>query len=100
MAEMQDRLVEKYGKERSVHLQIVNAIWCLAQAIEYAQSLDPTVVRDAWENLDTMETPYGTGHISGLETYGIRHAISHPEPYQLLDNGEAKFGGWVDVRVP
>jgi ABC-type branched-subunit amino acid transport system substrate-binding protein len=100
MAEMQNRLIAKYGSERSIHLQIVNCIWGIAEAIRNAQSLDPTVVRDTWEKLDTIETPYGTGHISGMETYGIRHAISHPEPYLLLDNGVAKFGGWADVRVP
>jgi len=100
MAEMQNRLIAKYGAERSIHLQIVNCIWAMAEAIRHAQSLDPTVVRDTWEKLDTIETPYGTGYISGLETYGIRHALSHPEPYLLLDNGVAKFGGWADVRVP
>ena len=100
MAEMQNRLIAKYGAERSIHLQIVNCIWAMAEAIRHAQSLDPTVVRDTWEKLDTIETPYGTGYISGLETYGIRHALSHPEPYLLLDNGVAKFGGWADVRIP
>jgi hypothetical protein len=38
--------------------------------------------------------------MGGQKTYGIRHALSHPEPYQILDNGEAKFGKWVEVRVP
>ena len=100
MDEIQQRLLATYGKERSIHLQIFNSIWAIAKAIEAAQSLDPTVVRDAWEKLDTIETPYGTGHMGGLETYGIRHALAHPEPYQILDEGVAKFGAWVDVRSP
>ena len=100
MAEIQKRLLATYGKERSIHLQIFNSIWALANAVEAAQDLDTTAVRDTWEELDTIETPYGTGHMGGLKTYGIRHALSHPEPYQMLDKGQAKFGDWVDVRVP
>jgi branched-chain amino acid transport system substrate-binding protein len=100
MAEIQERLLATYGKERSIHLQIFNSIWALVNAVEAAQDLDTTAVRDTWEELDTIETPYGTGHMGGLQTYGIRHALSHPEPYQMLDKGQAKFGDWVDVRVP
>jgi branched-chain amino acid transport system substrate-binding protein len=100
MAEIQKRLLATYGKERSIHLQIFNSIWALVKAVEAAQSLDTTVVRDKWEKLNTIETPYGTGHMGGLKTYGIRHALSHPEPYQMLDKGRAKFGKWVEVRVP
>jgi len=100
MAEIQKRLLATYGKERSIHLQIFNSIWALAKAVEAAQNLDTTAVRDAWEELDTIETPYGTGIMGGLKTYGIRHALSHPEPYQILDKGQAKFGDWVEVRVP
>jgi branched-chain amino acid transport system substrate-binding protein len=100
MAEIQKRLLATYGKERSIHLQIFNSIWALVKGVEAAQSLDTTVVRDKWEKLNTIETPYGTGHMGGQKTYGIRHALSHPEPYQILDNGEAKFGKWVEVRVP
>jgi branched-chain amino acid transport system substrate-binding protein len=100
MAEIQKRLLATYGKERSIHLQIFNSIWALVKAVETAQSLDTTVVRDKWEKLNTIETPYGTGHMGGQKTYGIRHALSHPEPYQILDNGEARFGKWVEVRVP
>ena len=100
MAEIQKRLLATYGKERSIHLQIFNSIWALVKAVEAAQSFDTTVVRDKWEKLNTIETPYGTGHMGGLKTYGIRHALSHPEPYQMLDKGRAKFGKWVEVRVP
>lgn len=100
MAEIQKRLIEKYGKERSIHLQIFNSIWAMAKVIQAAQSLDTTVVRDSWEKMDTIETPYGTGHMGGEKTYGIRHALSHPEPYQILKTGNPKFGDWVDVRVP
>jgi hypothetical protein len=100
MAEIQKRLLATYGKERSIHLQIFNSIWALVKAVEAAQSLETSVVRDKWEKLSTIETPYGTGYMGGQETYGIRHALSHPEPYQILDNGEAKFGKWVEVRVP
>lgn len=100
MAEMQNRLIAKYGAERSIHLQIVNCIWAMAEAIRHAQSLDPTVVRDTWEKLDTIETAYGTGLMGGQQTWGVNHAVCHPVPVQLIDNGEVKFGAWIEVQIP
>jgi hypothetical protein len=56
------------------------------------------VVKAKWEIMDTVETLFGTGILSGDETYGIKnHAIGHPMPYQKLMNGEVSPGGWVDV---
>jgi ABC-type branched-subunit amino acid transport system substrate-binding protein len=33
------------------------AIWVLAQAIQHAQSLDPTVVKNAFEKMTKIDTP-------------------------------------------
>jgi branched-chain amino acid transport system substrate-binding protein len=96
MKEIVKRLTATYGAQRSVHLQIFNSIWCQAQAIQAAQSLDPTVVRDKWAGMDTMKTPYGDGHIGGKVTYGINQAVSHPEPVVVLDKGVIKSGGYID----
>jgi ABC-type branched-subunit amino acid transport system substrate-binding protein len=100
MAEIVKRLFNKYGGQRAIHLQIFNSIWTMTKVIEAAQSLDTTVVRDKWEKMDTIENAYGIGHMGGQISYGIRHALSHPEPTSILDNGQVKFGMWVDVRTP
>ena len=77
-----------------------NAVWTMLEAIQVAQSLDPTVVRDTWEKLDTIETAYGTGLMGGQQTWGVNHAVCHPVPVQLIDNGEVKFGAWIEVQIP
>ena len=82
-----------------MHLQIVNSIFEFAQVIQKANSLDTTVVRDTWEKLDTLETPYGIGRVGGLKTYGIKHAVSHRMPVQIVENGTPKFATWIDVGI-
>jgi branched-chain amino acid transport system substrate-binding protein len=96
MKEIVKRLTATYGAQRSIHLQVFNSIWCQAQAIQAAQSLDPTVVKDKWASMDTIKTPYGDGRIGGKTTYGINQAVSHPEPVVVLDNGVIKSGGYID----
>jgi branched-chain amino acid transport system substrate-binding protein len=100
MKEIMDRYYAQYGSEAGIHMQTPNCLFILKQVIEKAQSFDTTVIKDTWETMDTFDTAYGTGHLGGLETYGIKHAISHPDMTQVLDNGEVKFGAWEDVRVP
>lgn len=96
--EICDRLGTQYEEQGVIYMMTGNSLWVLAQVIEAAQSLDPTVVKDKWEAMDTVETLFGTGILSGDETYGIKHhAIGHPLPYQKLMNGEVSPGGWVDV---
>jgi hypothetical protein len=63
----------------------------LAKVIQAAQSFDTTVVREKWKKMDTVETVYGPGHMSGEKIYGIRQARSHPEP-SILNKGQVKFG--------
>jgi branched-chain amino acid transport system substrate-binding protein len=92
----------KYGEPPIywVALGFDNA-WMLLQAIEAAQSLDPTEVRDHWEKMDTMKSAFGgVAHVGGMETYGIRHTITHPIPVIGLMNGEIKIMKWIDFRMP
>jgi branched-chain amino acid transport system substrate-binding protein len=96
--EICDRLGTQYEEQGVIYLMTGNSLWVLGRVIEAAQSLDPTVVKAKWEIMDTVETLFGTGILSGDETYGIKnHAIGHPMPYQKLMNGEVSPGGWVDV---
>jgi ABC-type branched-subunit amino acid transport system substrate-binding protein len=91
----------KPGEKRALHLETPNGLWCLLHAIQDAQSLDPTVVRNHWEKMTTIPgTLFGTGKMGGKETYGIRHVVATPVPFSRLMNGELTFGKWVDTVSP
>ncbi len=93
--------LEKPGKVRALHLETATALWSLLTAIQDAQSVDPTVVKNHWETMNTIPgTPYGNGKMGGKETYGIRHAVATPIPFARLMNGEVKFGRWVETVSP
>jgi len=102
LEEFIDRYYEKSGEVRSIILQTSNALYIVPQLIEKAQSLDPTAVKDSLQNVEEVETVWGTGHMCGEETYGIsNHAVCHPYCLQYLDeNGEVQLGGWFEVNVP
>jgi len=95
------KLTSEYGGDLNLlALNGFDCVWCMAQAIEAAQSLDTTAVRDVWEQMDPIETVYGTAHLGGLKTYGIQHTVAMPVAIELLDNGVPKFGAWVNVNLP
>jgi branched-chain amino acid transport system substrate-binding protein len=100
MNELSKRVIAKFGDVGSMHFETANGIWELPQVIQKAQSLDTTVVRDTFEKMDTIETLFGVGHLGGLQTYGLRHSVSHPLPVTTLINGVVASGGWVDFTVP
>jgi branched-chain amino acid transport system substrate-binding protein len=95
------KLIDEYGGPLNLlALNGFDCVWCMAQAIEEAQSLDTTAVRDAWEKMDPIETVYGTAHLAGLKTYGIKHTVAMPVAIELLDNGVPMFGAWIEVNLP
>jgi len=101
MQEIIDTLREQRGEERSVFFHQANAAWVLMKAIEAAQSLDPTVVKETLESMGTIDTILGEGTICGSETFGINHAVAHPQQYQLIVNTEEVKGGCIyDVYIP
>ncbi len=77
-----------------------DALWCLVQAIEKAQSLDTSEVAAAWEKMPTIETSLGTGHMGGLKTYGINHLVVRPLPITKLEKGNIQFIGWFMPNIP
>jgi branched-chain amino acid transport system substrate-binding protein len=96
--EMQRRLKAKYGHEAMFSGAAgFDTIWLITQAIEAAQSFDPTVVRDKWETMKTMKSVYGTAHLGGLKTYGINHTMSHPAPIVSFVDGVPKVMKWMDA---
>jgi branched-chain amino acid transport system substrate-binding protein len=85
-------VLDKYGVEVTFgHTAGWEALWCLAQAIEAAQSLDTTIVAKTWEKMKSIETLYGQGEMTGMEDFGINHVIRKPRPLTRLENGEVKF---------
>jgi len=93
--------MSKPGQQRAFHFETPNGLWSLLVAIQDAQSVDPTAVKDHWEKMDMIRgTLFGDGKMGGKETYGIRHCVSTPVPYTRLMNGELKFGRWVASVSP
>jgi len=92
---------DKFGREACTDdILGWETLWCMTQAIEAAQSLDPTVVRDTFEKMESIETPCGTGKMGGLETYGINHVIIRPAALTRIMNGEAEFITWFMPELP
>jgi len=74
-----------------------NSIYILLNVMRAADSIDPDVVKAKWESLDTIETLYGKGIISGDQTYGIKnHAVAYPWPYEIMMDGKVSSSGWID----
>ncbi|MBN1366325.1 MAG: ABC transporter substrate-binding protein [Dehalococcoidales bacterium] len=97
--ELIHRMQTKYNEAFAAGFN-ANCLYVLLQAIEKAQSLDTTVIRDTWESMTTIDSLYGKGTMGGLQTYGIKHAIVHPIPTQLIMNGEYTMGPWVQISIP
>jgi branched-chain amino acid transport system substrate-binding protein len=96
------KMIAKRGKEQFGEAYVTTVwgfqgMYVLFQAIEKAQSLDPTVVKKTWEQMKSIDTVYGPGRMGGLKTYGINHTVCHPCPIQALQNGQVKWVKWVDV---
>jgi ABC-type branched-subunit amino acid transport system substrate-binding protein len=95
--EVAARIKEKYGVEvTSAHCMGWEALYCLTQAIEAAQSLDPTVVAKTWEKMKKIDTLYGAGKMGGLKDFGINHVVMKPRPVTCLDKGKVKFLKFIE----
>ena len=92
--------LDKYGHFNLDYLQGWDGIWCLVQAIEKAQSLDPFVVAETWGKMNRIETAYGAGTMGGLKTYGVNHVVVKPFPISRLVNGEPEHVKWILPEVP
>jgi branched-chain amino acid transport system substrate-binding protein len=96
-----EKCTDKFGIFQISHHSGGNVIYVLLEAIDAAQSLDPTVVRDTWEEMGDFQTLYGTGHLGGLKTYGINHLVCYPSIlYGLGKGGEKEIREWVEVGSP
>jgi branched-chain amino acid transport system substrate-binding protein len=60
----------------------------------------PIVQKLTASKADALMQVNGLGWMGGQKTYGIKHAVNHLCPILLLDNGQAKFGAWIEVHTP
>jgi branched-chain amino acid transport system substrate-binding protein len=103
MLELQERWETKFGTDFQPNFESYqgwDSLWCLVQAIEAAQSLDPAVVKTAWENIESIETCYGTGHMGGLQTYGINHLVVRQQCISRLEEGQVELIEWFMPEFP
>jgi branched-chain amino acid transport system substrate-binding protein len=77
-----------------------DSLWCMCQAIEKAQSLDPTVVAKTWEKMDKIETCFGTGKMGGQATYGVNHVVVRPIPISQLKAAQVSIVKWTMPIIP
>ncbi len=98
--EINERSQAKYGRTSPTYVWGFNAPYCLVQAIEEADSLDPAVVKDSWEKMNSIKTVYGDGRMGGMSTYGINHTVSYPMPLSALQDGEVVWIKWQEVPLP
>lgn len=97
------RIVEQYDEEVAANFSgyTASCLYTLLDVMKSCGSIEPDVVKAAWENGDEFDSLYGMGKVSGSETYGIdNHALSRPTPFTYLENGEAVFGGWIETYIP
>lgn len=78
----------------------VNCLYVLLELMKDAGSVEVEDVRAYIESAETVESIFGTANICGVETYGVKHIISHPNSTTKLVDGEVVFGGWIDCYVP
>jgi branched-chain amino acid transport system substrate-binding protein len=82
--------------KRNIYGLAPNALIMIKYAIEQADSLDPTVVRDKWETFTTIPTLFGDGFPTGNQLYGLKnHAWAYPVPVALLMNGQIEVKPWI-----
>ena len=85
---------------REEHIRGWEMLWVLAQAIEKAQSIDPVEVAQAFETLEDFDTPFGTGQMGGLETFGVNHVVLAPQAISSIMDGEVEQVKWFVPSIP
>lgn len=86
------RIKAKYGVDLLyAHIAGWEALWTLVQAIEKANSLDPTKIAETWEKMETIDAMYGKAKMGGMEAFGINHVMMRPVPITRLNKGKVEF---------
>lgn len=77
-----------------------SAVWALAQAIEKAQSLDPDKIVTTWQNMESIQTPWGQGKMGGRKTFGLNNMVIPPIPVSRLKEGKVDSTEWYKPEMP
>ena len=92
--------MEKYKECNFDYTRQWDSFWWLIQAIEKAQSLDPTAVAKTWEKMDRFESSAGPGKMGGQQSYGINHIGVLPFAVTRLNKGEMEHIDWFVPNIP
>jgi branched-chain amino acid transport system substrate-binding protein len=86
-------LVEKTGAQFILDsVNVLNATTIMLAGIQAAQSFDTDKVKTALEGLNTIETPWGTGTMTGEDLGGLKHMIKLEKvPMSWIKNGKIQF---------
>jgi branched-chain amino acid transport system substrate-binding protein len=69
---------------------VYDASWMLVQAMEKADSLDPTKVRDVLETSEFNVIEGTKGRFGGEKIYGMNHQLYRPVYMSIIERGEIK----------
>lgn len=97
-----DREVKDYGPGivDSYNGYGVDNLYELLYVMQQCKSTDVETVEKEWESLTTIETPNGPAKVTGMQTYGVKHAVELPTPVSLLQDGKVVMGGWMLPDIP
>jgi branched-chain amino acid transport system substrate-binding protein len=98
--EIRKNLLEKYKECNFDYLRQWDSFWWMVQAIEKAQSLDPSEVAKIWEKMDRIESSTGIGKMGGQQSYGINHIGVLPFAVTRMVKGELEHAGWFTPEIP
>jgi branched-chain amino acid transport system substrate-binding protein len=100
MKEMAQLVKTKFGTDSPMdYFNGIETIWNVAQAIEHAQSLDPTVVRDSFDKTKDFKTIYGPGKVGGKKFYGRDCTVYRPVQVIRIMNGKIQHVRWAMPKV-
>jgi ABC-type branched-subunit amino acid transport system substrate-binding protein len=98
--EIRKMVLDKYGECSYDYIRQWDAFWWMIQAIEKAQSIDPTEVAKTWEKMDQFKASTGTGKMGGQQSYGINHIGVLPFAVTRMMKGELEHIGWYTPEIP
>jgi branched-chain amino acid transport system substrate-binding protein len=102
MAEIMDRYQRKY-KDEWISDAVLgwDEAWIIVQAMQKAQSVDPSQVLaalDSMTNPGDLQTSFGPGAMGGLDRFGVNRALVRQVPISYIMNGKISLVGYFDSK--
>lgn len=98
--EIRKMILDKYKEVNFDYVRAWDSIWWMVQAIEKAQSLDPSDVAKTWEKMERIEASTGIGKMGGQQSYGINHVGVLLFAVTRIMKGELEHVGWFMPDIP